>query len=158
MKNIVPIIVIGVGGYLLWSFYQNQQLAAAMPAGNEPPPPLPPNIATPVTPISVTPLPTPVTTPAAAGAWSQAIQVLKSQAGTNSLNWDQWSYYWQNSPPFNGAPFGFGVAGSISPSMFGTIVGAADHTANTTAEQFVANTQAAISALGLGGYRHRRFA
>ena len=161
MKNLPMLLIVGVGGYLLWNWYSSQStsaIASTTPIGGNAPP-LPPGAVT-GTPTATpnpqpAPLPTPVTPPAPQSAWAQAIQVMKAQAGTNSLNWDQWSYYWQNSPTVSGAPFGFGVPGSISGTMFGTIVGTADHTANTSAEQFVANMQQAISALGLGGYMAR---
>lgn len=158
MKNLPMLLIVGVGGYLLWNWYSNQALAVGVsttPIGGNAPP-LPPGAVVPTPTATLNPVPT--STPAS--AWTQAIQVMKAQAGTTSLNWDQWSYYWQNSPAFAGAPFGFGVNGSISPSMFQTILSGAAHDSTTTAEQFVANMQQAVSALGLGGYmaRLRRFA
>ena len=154
MKNLIPLLLVAGAGYLVWNWYANSQAAAAAAAapvptggGASPPPPIiPPTIAP----------PTPKATPS---AWVQAAQVMIAQAGPQpSLNWDQWSYYWQNSPTFAGAPFGFGVNGSISPAMFQTILYGANHTDATSAQQFVTNMQAAVTTLGLGGYRHRRFA
>ena len=49
----------------------------------------------------------------ATDSWQQAIAGVQASAGTNSLNFWQWAWYWQLSPTFAGAPAGFGVLGSI---------------------------------------------
>ncbi len=71
--------------------------------------------------------------------WQQATTVLKDAAGTDSLNFWQWSWYWQNLPPFSGAPAGFGVGGSISPDLMAqiTAAGGGDPHRNISAEQWV---------------------
>ena len=43
----------------------------------------------------------------------QAAGAMETTAGTDSLNFWQWAWYWQRSPTFAGAPAGFGVLGSI---------------------------------------------
>ena len=45
--------------------------------------------------------------------WEQAIAQMNTAAGTDSLNFWQWAWYWQRSPAFSSAPGGFGVLGSI---------------------------------------------
>jgi hypothetical protein len=72
--------------------------------------------------------------------WQQAIDAMKTAAGTDSLNFYQWAWYWQgNTPAFSGAPTGFGVAGSISPDLFGqiTAAGGGDPLASLSAKQWV---------------------
>jgi len=60
-----------------------------------------------------------------APVWQQqAISAMKTAAGTDSLNFWQWAWYWQYLPAFDGAPAGFGVAGSISPSLMAQIIAA----------------------------------
>jgi hypothetical protein len=70
--------------------------------------------------------------------FQQAVAAMKTAAGTDSLNFYQWAWYWQTLPPFSGAPAGFGVAGSISPDGFQSIVaaGGGDPLPNITAEQW----------------------
>lgn len=72
-------------------------------------------------------------------ALQQAVIAIKTAAGTDSLDFWQWAWYWQNSPPFSGAPAGFGVGGSISPDVMEQIVtaGGGDPHRNVSAEQWV---------------------
>jgi hypothetical protein len=71
----------------------------------------------------------------------QAIDAMKTAAGTNSLNFWQWAWYWQRSPTFAGAPAGFGVLGSIdtTPGAIGKIIaaGGGNGLAVVSAEQWV---------------------
>ena len=61
--------------------------------------------------------------PAITDPWEQAISAMRTAAGTDSLNFWQWAWYWQgNTPAFSGAPAGFGVAGSISPDLMAQII------------------------------------
>jgi hypothetical protein len=71
--------------------------------------------------------------------WQQAITAMKTAAGTDSLNFWQWAWYWQNLPAFDGAPAGFGLAGSISSSILEQIIadGGGDPFLNVSAEQWV---------------------
>ena len=55
-------------------------------------------------------------------ALQQAVAAMKTAAGTDSLNFWQWAWYWQNLPAFSGAPAGFGVGGSISPDVMAQII------------------------------------
>jgi hypothetical protein len=74
-----------------------------------------------------------------APAWQQqAITTMKTAAGTDSLNFWQWAWYWQYLPAFDGAPVGFGVAGSISPGLMGQIIaaGGGDPLLNVSAERW----------------------
>jgi hypothetical protein len=80
--------------------------------------------------------------------WQQVVYIMKTVAGTNNLNFWQWSYYWQSAPPFLGAPSGFGVSGSISPDLEAQItsLGGGDARANISAEEWVAYYQKATQA------------
>jgi hypothetical protein len=51
--------------------------------------------------------------PAVADPWQEAITAMKTAAGTDSLNFWQWAWFWQRSTAFPGAPVGFGLLGSI---------------------------------------------
>jgi hypothetical protein len=120
-----------------------QWIAAQQAAGANPPPTtnlltsaLPPAGATPVTP------PPTGNTPVqnSSGNDAQAVTVMIQQnGGADQATLDTWAYYWQNSPGFNGAPFGFGVSGSISPATMDAIVAAAggNRTSKVSASQFV---------------------
>jgi photosystem II stability/assembly factor-like uncharacterized protein len=72
-------------------------------------------------------------------ASQQAITAMKAAAGTDSLNFWQWAWYWQYLPAFSGAPAGFGVVGSVSPKVMEQIVtaGGGDPLRNVSAEQWV---------------------
>jgi hypothetical protein len=72
-------------------------------------------------------------------ALQQAATAMKTAAGTDSLNFWQWAWYWQNLPPFSGAPAGFGVVGSISIDLMTQIItaGRGDPLRNVSAEQWV---------------------
>jgi hypothetical protein len=71
-------------------------------------------------------------------ALQQAVTAMKASAGTDSLNSWQWAWYWQYLLPFNGAPAGFGVIGSISPDVMEQIIiaGGGDPLRNVSAEQW----------------------
>jgi hypothetical protein len=68
-----------------------------------------------------------------------AVTAMKAAAGTDSLNFWQWAYYWQYLPGVSGAPTGFGVIGSISPDVMEQIIiaGGGDPLQNVSAEQWV---------------------
>jgi len=72
-------------------------------------------------------------------ALQQASTAMKTAAGTDSLNFWQWAWFWQNLPPFSGAPGGFGMGGSISPDVMAqiTTAGGGDPLRNVSAEQWV---------------------
>ena len=73
--------------------------------------------------------------------WQQAITAMKTAAGTDSLNFWQWAWFWQRSPAFPGAPAGFGVLGSIdnTPGLIDEIIaaGGGNGSQNISAEQWV---------------------
>jgi Galactose oxidase, central domain len=79
-------------------------------------------------------------------ALQQAVTAMKTAAGTDSLNFWQWAWYWQNLPPFSGAPAGFGVGGSISPDVMAqiTTAGGGDPLRNVSAEQWVSDFRQVI--------------
>jgi hypothetical protein len=79
-------------------------------------------------------------------ALQRASTAMKTAAGTDSLNFWQWAYYWQYLPPFSGAPAGFGVVGSISPDVMARIIhaGGGDALRNVSAEQWVAYFRQAV--------------
>jgi hypothetical protein len=62
-------------------------------------------------------------------------------AGTTSLNFWEWAWYWQRLSAFSGAPAGFGVAGSLdnTPGLIGNIVaaGGGNGLAMVSAQQWV---------------------
>lgn len=82
----------------------------------------------------------PVNTSCPPNPWQQAITLMKTSAGTDSCNYWQWAWFWQTLPAFNGAPAGFGVAGSISPDLMSKITasGGGDPTVSISAEQWLA--------------------
>jgi len=55
-------------------------------------------------------------------SWQQAITEMKAMAGTDSLSFWQWAWCWQYLPAFQGAPSGFGEAGSIGPGLMEQII------------------------------------
>jgi hypothetical protein len=72
-------------------------------------------------------------------ALQQAVTAMKTAAGTDSLNFWQWAWYWQYLPGVSGTPAGFGVVGSISPDVMEQIItaGGGDPLQNVSAEQWV---------------------
>ena len=67
----------------------------------------------------------PATSPGSglAANYQQAISLMQAAAGGSaSQDLDNWAYYWQNAAAFEGAPAGFGVPGSISPTQMDQIV------------------------------------
>lgn len=72
--------------------------------------------------------------------YQQTISLMEAAAGNDSQDLDNWAYYWQNATPFEGAPNGFGVPGSIAPSQMDQIVSlnGGNRSAAVSAEQFVA--------------------
>ena len=73
--------------------------------------------------------------------WQQASARMQAAAGTDSLNFWQWAWYWQRFPVFTGAPAGFGVLGSIdnTPGLISKIIaaGGGNGLAMISAEQWV---------------------
>ena len=59
-----------------------------------------------------------------ADTWQQAITLVKAAAGTNSLNFWQWAWYWEKAPAFNGAPARFGMGEYFSPDLMAQIIAA----------------------------------
>ena len=80
--------------------------------------------------------------------YQQAITAMKAAAGTDNLNFWQWAYDWQYLPAFPGAPAGFGVVGSISPSLMEQIIlwGDGDGFRIVSAEQWLLYYRLAMSA------------
>jgi WD40 repeat protein len=82
--------------------------------------------------------------------WQQAITAMKTAAGTDSLNFWQWAWYWQRSPVIAGAPTGFGILGSIDniPGLIDRIVamGGGDGSRMVSADQWVIDYRQAICA------------
>jgi uncharacterized protein (TIGR03437 family) len=72
-------------------------------------------------------------------ALQQAVTAMETAAGTDSLNFWQWAWFWQYLPGVSGAPAGFGVIGSISPDVMEQIivVSGGDPRQNISAEQWV---------------------
>ena len=80
--------------------------------------------------------------------WQQAITTMKTAAGTDSLSFWEWAWYWQRSPAFSGAPAGFGVFGSIDNTP-GTIdkiisIGGGNGLSFVSAEQWVLDYRQAL--------------
>jgi hypothetical protein len=82
------------------------------------------------------------------GPWQQTIAVMKTAAGSDSLNFWQWAWYWQYLPSFQGAPAGFGVVGSINPSFMEQIIiaGGGDGFRKVSVEQWTLYFQQASCA------------
>jgi len=60
--------------------------------------------------------------PVTEALWQEAVTAMKAAAGSDSLNFWQWAWYWQYLPAFPGAPVGFGTVGSISPAVMEQII------------------------------------
>ncbi len=130
--------------------------------------------AEPGTPAGSTTLPTPPTMPApppavtggsnlygppTSTAWQLAIATMKAAAGTNSLNYNQWFWYFQNTPAPVGAPSGFGVPGSVTPqvaALTAQIGGDPTGASNITAEQFATAFATARAQSGISGFGFNR--
>jgi hypothetical protein len=80
----------------------------------------------------------------------QAAAAMITAAGTDSLNFWQWAWYWQRCPTFAGAPAGFGVLGSIdnTPGTIYKIIvdGGGDGSVAISAEQWVQDYRQALCA------------
>jgi hypothetical protein len=71
--------------------------------------------------------------------WQQAVAAVKIAAGTDSLNFWQWAWYWEKAPAFNGARAGFGTGEYLSPDLMAQIIaaGGGDGSQLISAEQWV---------------------
>jgi Domain of unknown function (DUF4091) len=82
--------------------------------------------------------------------WQRAIIAMSTAAGTDSLNFWQWAWYWQRPPAFPGAPAGFGVLGSIdnTPGLIDKIIalGSRDGSQTVSAKQWVLYYRQALCA------------
>jgi len=160
-KTILKLLVVAAGGFAIW-WYLNQPGAGGAPSlwqqwfGG---------VAVPATGVVTSPAST--TASAAAtpshtqpvlvlpASYVQAVTALQTAAGSNAQNFDQWSYWWQNSAPQSGLPAGFGIANSISPTMIDAMIaaGGGDRTAPMSATQWVTllyqEQQAGVSGLGM---------
>jgi hypothetical protein len=85
--------------------------------------------------------------PAVPDPWQQAITVMTTAAGTDSLNFWEWAWRWQYLPAFQGAPTGFGVVGSISTRAMDQIIvaGGGDGFRIVSAEQWVLDYRQVIA-------------
>ena len=79
-------------------------------------------------------------------AWDRALVAIKVAEGTDSQNFWYWAWYWQYQPAFRGAPAGYGVVGSISPSLMEQIIlaGGGDGFHSVSAEQWLMYYRQAI--------------
>ncbi len=97
--------------------------------------------------------------PPTSTAWQLAIATMKAAAGTNSLNYNQWFWYFQNTPAPVGAPSGFGVPGSVTPqvaALTAQIGGDPTGASNISAEQFATAFATARSQSGISGFGFNR--
>lgn len=92
--------------------------------------------------------------------YEQAMQIMSGVASSPMMTVDQWAQLWQQGPPFQGSPMGFGVPGSITPSVMAGLTAGANN-APISAAQFVTlmlqQQQAGMSgyskaAAGVSGY------
>lgn len=60
--------------------------------------------------------------PQSPNPYVQAMERLSALASAPQMTVDQWANLWQNGPAFAGAPMGFGVPESITPSVMGQLV------------------------------------
>ena len=159
-KTIIKMLVVAGGAYALYWYLQSSGLwaqwfggaAAPVQPGIAPVTTLPTNILATQTSQPVASSGTPAAIP---GSYSQAAAVMTAAAGTPTYNFDQWSYYWQNTPAFSGAPAGLGSSGSISGNVIAAMIaaGVGNRAALITAPQWVAllwqQQQAGVSGLGM---------
>ncbi len=75
-------------------------------------------------------------TPQTLAPYDQAMNVMANSAASPLMTVDQWAGLWQSSPAFPGSPIGFGVPGSITPSVIAGITTSAGGQ-NISAAQFV---------------------
>jgi hypothetical protein len=166
-SGIIKLLILGAAGLGIW-WYLNQPGAngtASLWAQWFPSTTVPATTTT-TAPTTTTSVANPGTTTTAAGmtapvtlptSYAQAAAALVQIAGGNSLNFDQWSYYWQNnSQPQTGMPAGFGVQNSISSNLIDAMIaaGGGNRAANISAVQWVTllynAQQSGISGLGFG--------
>lgn len=164
--TLIKVLLLGAAGFGIWWYLNQPGLNGApslwaqwFPSTTVP--------ATTTTTPSTTSVANPGTTTAAATnitapvtlptSYAQAAAALIQIAGTDSLNFDQWSYYWQNnSQSQTGMPAGFGVQNSISSNVIDAMIaaGGGNRAANISAVQWVTllynAQQSGISGLGFG--------
>lgn len=103
--------------------------------------------------------PSPSVIAGASTPWQLAIATMKAAAGTNSLNYNQWFWYFQNTTAPVGAPSGFGVPNSVSPqlaALTAQIGGDPTGASNITAEAFAAALETARTQSGISGFGFNR--
>jgi len=137
-KSIVKVVALVGGALALYWWLQRSGYWALWFGG--------PVVGAPVTqptglPVITTP---PVTIPAQQpqglpASYSQAAIAMQGSAGAPTQDFDQWSYWWQNTPAFTGAPAGFGSNGSISPTLIDAMIaaGGGDRSVLISAQQWV---------------------
>ena len=116
-KNIVKVVALAGGALALyWWLKQSGYWDLWFPS----------TVAQPViTPGNPLVMQAPITvSPSIPANYTQAMGVMQQAAGVPTQDFDQWSYWWQNTPAFAGAPAGFGSNGSISPTMIDAMIAA----------------------------------
>lgn len=142
-KTIVKVLALAGAGlalywYLkqsgLWGQWFGPAVSPTMPTGI-PVQPINTAVQTPATPVQP-PSANPNVVPA---IYTQAASAMTTAAGSPTQNFDQWSWWWQNSQPFSGAPAGYGSNGSISGNLIDAMIaaGGGDRSVLITAQQWV---------------------
>ena len=89
--------------------------------------------------------------PQSPNPYVQAMERLSALASAPQMTVDQWANLWQNGPGFPGAPMGFGVPESITPSVMGQL--AAQSAGNpVSAQEFTQMIMQAQSSNLAGAY------
>lgn len=166
MTGLMVFAGIGIAAYFVYEWLQshgNEVVAnsAAQPATTTVTAASPQPSTTAATAPAATPATTTTTAPPASTptAWQLAIATMKAAAGTNSQNYNQWFWYFQNTTAPVGAPSGFGVPNSVSPqlaALTAQIGGDPTGASNITAEQFAQYLQQARTQSGISGFGFNR--
>jgi hypothetical protein len=64
--------------------------------------------------------------PATLAPYDQAMQIMSGVASAPLMTADQWALLWQEGPSFPGSPIGFGVLGSVTPSVMSGLTNSAN--------------------------------
>ena len=136
MKNIFSLVLLGGGAYVLYKWYEGQLVIPGLVSNSASSDPITgantsPNI---VTDSGA------VLTGAARGASEIAQAIRLASGGATSLNWDQWSYYYQQV-----------TKTTISGSQFGAILAAAGVSSSANATDLNTFMNAVNASQGLNG-------
>lgn len=86
--------------------------------------------------------------------WDRAAIAMKTLAGNDSQNIDQWNWMWHNAPAGTGLPTGFGQAGYVTSDLTIRIIALAggDRTKKISVKQWLTYLRKALQEMGLSGF------